>query len=264
MLYYLLLKRELGKASIKGSSPFYAHFGRILEEVKASVGRDSNLSDQPVNQLQQPHTAAHIQNNFMAYWFLWGGISLDGTGMTRATNGALENYQGQSKYKAKKNDDPSSYIVRTTGTVMLNCDSYLDCIESSSKKNKQPKRNRSEQDEEGDEGDWKEESEHDAVSRWKVPRRSFAHLEHTNTGFQRCTNTEMLETANPNKTKKATSSKQPILKQAVQPPEQATTSKQPIFKQAEAFPSQSMPKPLLNKRATKGCEICKIGMDNPR
>jgi hypothetical protein len=119
--------------SIKSSSPFTKIFQDVYDQVLSEISNETN--DGVTNDLYCPELIEHLLKNYMPYCFLWSGFVLCDTGLTRLTNGVLENYNGIRKKKVTKNQLPSQYINRNFDLVNGHAIEYLNTIEQTKKKN---------------------------------------------------------------------------------------------------------------------------------
>ncbi len=88
------------KYSIKESSPFNAHYTDIYKDVLQLIQNTAqpiNDSATEKNVYYKPIIITKLVSDIMPYAFYFIGFMFRGTGLTRLTNGILEQYQGFRK-----------------------------------------------------------------------------------------------------------------------------------------------------------------------
>ena len=121
--------------TLKQESPFTQHFKNIEDTVianhmSAALGAEDNV-------LYCPQVVNFLQDRMMPYIFIWGGFVLQGTQLTRITNGVIEKYQGTVKRRMPKNQLPHMHINSNFSFVHGRVVHYLDTLER-----RKPKKNR--------------------------------------------------------------------------------------------------------------------------
>ena len=120
--------------TIKSNSPFNKFFKDIRDRCQNEITNNlDSVESKQKNPLYSSKYIDHLENKFMPYFFIWGGIVLKGTNMTRITNGVLESYQGFLKKKNDKDVLPHRHLITNYETVNgLTCE-YLESIANEKK-----------------------------------------------------------------------------------------------------------------------------------
>jgi hypothetical protein len=160
--------------SLKTGSPFAVYFNKVVERQLTAAQQATTVEPNP---LYCSSIIEHLQEEYMPYYFLWGGVVLRGTGLSRVGNGSLENYQGVMKYKTKKNISPQEHIVKDFRVVRAACSDYLKSVNTVKKRKKVQVEDSEDSYSDDNDNGLNEKDKFHATEGWDKARRcSYAHL----------------------------------------------------------------------------------------
>jgi len=165
---------EYKDASIKGNSKFYIYFQDIRREVEYEIGELISPKEAELNPFHCEKFVNHLEEKFMAYFFVWGSLALKNTEWTRMNNGILEKHQGFIKKKVDKDVLPHKHLIANYSTVNGLSNDYLSSVaKQGTIKKTQTISNKRKIETITDDGGFEEKTPGEALECWSKPRQSY-------------------------------------------------------------------------------------------